>query len=75
MADKTPSKKAPEAPASFSLRAAVPIPKGAGASPDVTGWTGADVARGDTLTTTDGDLFGRLLSLGYGTAIGPVRAL
>ena len=47
-----------------TLIAAVPIATG------TCGWTGADVAPGDTLQTTDAEVYARLLDLGYGRAPG-----
>ena len=44
-------KKKP-APVALSLRAVVPIARGTGATGDAPGWTGNDVAPGDTLTIT-----------------------
>ena len=58
-------KKKP-APVALSLRAVVPIARGTGATGDAPGWTGNDVAPGDTLTTTDADLHAYLVALGYG---------
>ena len=64
MAKKTdPTPKAAAPAPSYKLRASVPIPTGAA------GWTGGPVAAGDTLETTDGDVFARLQRLAYGRAL------
>lgn len=48
-----------------ALVAVVPVPKGTDRTADSAGWTGADKARGDALSTTDADLAARLVDLGY----------
>lgn len=59
------SKKS-DAPTTYRLLAAVPIPTGAGKAEGQPQWTGARVDRGAVLETTDEAVYNRLLSLAYG---------